>query len=79
VTVAGHGIAAVSRRAEAAERAAAGSPADAVVWEEMEARTSESAVLSGNLVAIVVAALATLVTQRLLFARRARAISYMRR
>jgi uncharacterized hydrophobic protein (TIGR00271 family) len=48
--------AAVSRRAEAAERAAAGSPADAVVWEEVEARTSESAVLSGSFLAFMILA-----------------------
>ena len=48
--------AAVSRRAEAAERAAAGAPADAVVWEQVEARTSESAVLSGSFLAFMVLA-----------------------
>lgn len=36
----------VSRSADAAVRHAAGSPADAVIWEEVEARTSESAELS---------------------------------
>ncbi len=46
----------VSRRAEQAERAAAGSPADAVVWEQVEARTFESAVLSGSFLAFMVLA-----------------------
>ena len=48
--------AAISRRAEAAEEAAAGSPADAVVWEQVEARTSESAVLSGSFLAFMILA-----------------------
>ncbi len=48
--------ASVSRRAEEAERAAAGSPADAVVWEQVEARTSESAVLSGSFLGFMVLA-----------------------
>jgi uncharacterized hydrophobic protein (TIGR00271 family) len=39
---------AISVAADAAERAAAGSPGDAVVWEEVEARTSESTELSSN-------------------------------
>lgn len=38
--------ASVSRVAEAAERAAPGAPADAIVWEEVEGRISESATLS---------------------------------
>jgi uncharacterized hydrophobic protein (TIGR00271 family) len=38
---------ALSRFAEAAERHAPGSPADAVVWEEVEQRTSENVELSG--------------------------------
>ena len=38
--------ASVSRVAREAERAAAGLPVDAVVWEEVEGRVSESAVLS---------------------------------
>jgi hypothetical protein len=42
-----------------AARAAAGSPADAVVWEEVESRTSESAELSGSFLAFMV--LATLI------------------
>jgi uncharacterized hydrophobic protein (TIGR00271 family) len=48
--------AAISRRAEAAEQAAAGAPADAVVWEQVEARTSESAVLSGSFLAFMILA-----------------------
>ena len=48
--------AAVSQRARDAERAAAGSPADAVVWEQVEARTSESAVLSASFLAFMVLA-----------------------
>jgi uncharacterized hydrophobic protein (TIGR00271 family) len=51
--------AAISRRALAAEQAAAGSPADAVVWEQVEARTSETAVLSGSFLAFMI--LATLI------------------
>lgn len=50
---------AISTAAEAAERAATGSPADAVVWEEVESRTSESAELSGSFLAFMV--LATLI------------------
>jgi uncharacterized hydrophobic protein (TIGR00271 family) len=38
---------AISRHAEAAERHAPGAPADAVVWEEVEQRTSENVELSG--------------------------------
>jgi uncharacterized hydrophobic protein (TIGR00271 family) len=38
---------AISRYAEAAERYAPGAPADAVVWEEVESRTSENVELSG--------------------------------
>jgi uncharacterized hydrophobic protein (TIGR00271 family) len=51
--------AAISRRAEAAERAAAGSPADAVVWEQVESRTSESAELSWSFLVFMI--LATLI------------------
>ena len=51
--------AAVSELARAAEQAAAGSPADAVVWEQVEARTSETAVLSGSFLAFMI--LATLI------------------
>lgn len=36
--------------AEAAERAAAGAPADAVIWEDVTQKTSESATLSGSYV-----------------------------
>ena len=38
----------LSLAAERAERAAAGAPSDAVVWEEVESRTSESIELGGN-------------------------------
>lgn len=38
----------ISEVAERAERAAAGSPADAVVWEEVESRTSETVELSAS-------------------------------
>ena len=48
--------AAVSQRAVAAERAAAGSPADAVVWEQVEARTEESAELSASFLAFMLLA-----------------------
>ena len=47
---------AISAAADAAEHAAAGSPADAVVWEEVESRTSESAELSGSFVTFMVLA-----------------------
>jgi uncharacterized hydrophobic protein (TIGR00271 family) len=50
---------AISDVARAAEAAAAGSPADAVVWEQVEARTSESAELSFSFLAFMV--LATLI------------------
>jgi uncharacterized hydrophobic protein (TIGR00271 family) len=46
----------VSERAKAAEKHAKGSPSDAVVWEEVEARTSESAVLSASFIAFMVVA-----------------------
>ena len=45
-----------SRLAQQAIAAARGSPADAVVWEEVEQRTSESAELSGSFVAFMVIA-----------------------
>jgi uncharacterized hydrophobic protein (TIGR00271 family) len=49
---------AVSDAAEAAERHAAGTPSDAVIWEEVTERTSEDSALSGTyLVFIVLAAL----------------------
>ena len=50
---------AISEVARAAERAATGSPADAVVWEEVEGRTSEGAELSFSFLAFMV--LATLI------------------
>ena len=46
-------MSAIARRAE---RVAAGSPADAVVWEEVEARTSEGTELSGSFLAFMVVA-----------------------
>jgi uncharacterized hydrophobic protein (TIGR00271 family) len=49
----------ISAEASRAATAARGSPADAVVWEEVEARTSESAELSFSFVAFMV--LATLI------------------
>lgn len=47
---------AISSAARAAEEAAAGSPVDAVVWEEVESRTSESAELSVSFLAFMVLA-----------------------
>lgn len=49
----------ISTAARTAELAAAGSPADAVVWEEVESRTSESAELSASFLSFMV--LATLI------------------
>jgi uncharacterized hydrophobic protein (TIGR00271 family) len=49
----------ISTGASRAARAATGLPADAVIWEEVEARTSESAELSASFVAFMV--LATLI------------------
>ncbi len=46
----------LSRAAERAERAARGSPGDAVVWEEVESRTSESIELNANFLAFMVLA-----------------------
>ncbi len=46
----------MSDAAIAAERAAVGSPADAVVWEELTERTSESAELSASFLAFMVIA-----------------------
>ena len=46
----------VSDAARAAERAAPGMPSDAVVWEEVEARTSETIELGGNFLAFMVLA-----------------------
>jgi uncharacterized hydrophobic protein (TIGR00271 family) len=47
---------AISRMAEAAEKYAPGAPADAVVWEEVEQRTSENVELSGVFVLFMVLA-----------------------
>ena len=46
----------ISEAAERAERHAPGSPADAVVWEQVEASTSENVELSGNFIAFMVLA-----------------------
>jgi uncharacterized hydrophobic protein (TIGR00271 family) len=46
----------VSDSARAAEGAARGMPSDAVVWEEVEARTSETTELGGNFLAFMVLA-----------------------
>lgn len=46
----------ISEAADRAEQAAPGSPGDAVVWEEVEARTSESTELNANFVAFFVLA-----------------------
>lgn len=46
----------LSDAAVGAERAAAGAPADAVVWEQVEQRTSESAELSASFLAFMVVA-----------------------
>ncbi|MGE5282873.1 MAG: DUF389 domain-containing protein [Chloroflexota bacterium] len=46
----------ISRAAERAERAGVGHPGDAVVWEEVEARTSESIELNANFLAFIVLA-----------------------
>jgi uncharacterized hydrophobic protein (TIGR00271 family) len=43
----------LSAAAERAERAAPGSPGDAVVWEEVEARTSENVELNANFLAFI--------------------------
>ncbi len=47
----------VSDAAIAAEKATAGLPSDAVVWEEVEARTSENVELSGSFLAFMVLAM----------------------
>lgn len=47
----------VSVVARAAEKAAKGLPSDAVVWEELEERTSESTELSGSFLAFMVVAM----------------------
>ena len=46
----------VSARAERAEERARGAPTDAVIWEEVEARTSESTELSASFLAYMVVA-----------------------
>ena len=46
----------ISDAAEQAERFAPGAPSDAVVWEEVEARTSENVELSGNFIVFMVLA-----------------------
>jgi uncharacterized hydrophobic protein (TIGR00271 family) len=46
----------ISDAAERAVRAARGAPSDAVVWEEVEARTSESSELAGTFLAFMVLA-----------------------
>jgi uncharacterized hydrophobic protein (TIGR00271 family) len=46
----------ISRAAEDAEKAAAGLPSDAVVWEEVESRTSEETELSGSFLGFMVIA-----------------------
>jgi uncharacterized hydrophobic protein (TIGR00271 family) len=46
----------ISVAADRAERAARGAPSDAVVWEEVEARTSESTELGGNFLAFMIIA-----------------------
>ena len=46
----------VSDAAERAEKAAVGSPGDAVVWEEVEARTSENTELNANFIGFMVLA-----------------------
>jgi len=46
----------ISDVAIAAEKAAAGLPSDAVVWEEVESRTSENVELSGSFLAFMVVA-----------------------
>jgi uncharacterized hydrophobic protein (TIGR00271 family) len=47
----------LSAAATAAEKAAQGLPSDAVVWEEVEARTSENVELSGSFIAFMVLAM----------------------
>lgn len=46
----------ISEAADRAERAARGMPSDAVVWEEVEARTSETTELGGNFLVFIVLA-----------------------
>jgi uncharacterized hydrophobic protein (TIGR00271 family) len=47
----------ISDAAERAEKSALGTPSDAVVWEEVESRTSENTELSANFVAFMVLAM----------------------
>ncbi len=47
----------ISASADAAVRAAAGAPSDAVVWEEVEARTSESIELSASFLLFTIVAM----------------------
>jgi len=47
----------ISARADAVVKAAAGAPADAVVWEEVEARTSDSIELSASFLLFTVVAM----------------------
>ncbi len=47
----------ISDAAKRAEKAAAGAPSDAVVWEEVESRTSENTELSANFIAFMVLAM----------------------
>jgi Domain of unknown function (DUF389) len=47
----------ISEIAKEAERAAPGMPSDAVVWEEVQARTSENTELSGSFLAFMVLAM----------------------
>jgi uncharacterized hydrophobic protein (TIGR00271 family) len=46
----------LSQHAEEAEKHAPGAPTDAVIWEEVEARTSESTEISGSFLAFMVLA-----------------------
>ena len=48
---------AISRAAQEAEKAAAGLPSDAVIWEELESRTSENTDLSFSFVAFMALAM----------------------
>jgi uncharacterized hydrophobic protein (TIGR00271 family) len=47
----------MSERAEQAEKAARGTPADAVVWEEVASRTSEESSISGSYFAFLILAM----------------------
>jgi uncharacterized hydrophobic protein (TIGR00271 family) len=47
----------LSEHGKRAEKAARGTPADAVIWEEVEARTSENVALSGSFLAFMVLAM----------------------